>query len=560
MKKHYILFGSIYCVAIAALFSTLMYLYSKSKVDEVNMFYKNSFAQQFWAYENPDVFNDTSAESDAQDSSAESDAQDSSAVSNDVTSEIDMGACISEFYSNQMYSYNDAYGAGYYNAIISLDDDYRVVAESRDFIYVRKYGDGMYESKIAFPIGKLKDPETKYYYEYSGFDDTMVDGAFIYNGQGEMSSYDERFELVLERPWYINEKNGQSFADWAKNSELEFRPEIYNNNAGNEKNNLKAKAQLNQYLDKYKSGEAGEGYLLEETGFFTSRYVYFVKYKKIMMMTYSAFCKPFSIALKQNKKFYTYALLLFMLIEAATIFSIRRLYLNQKSFEIRSQRLTRGIAHELKTPLAVTKACVENWEYIDEKDRPEYSKKINAEVDHMAGMITKLLELSKLNGGKDQVNREDIDLLKLTQKVYSEMRELAKEKKLDVSISGYDDDKDKEYIINADPEMMHIVVSNFISNAIKYSESYIKIALSDLGKKIEFRITNDGATIEKKDIPKVWDVFYRTNEARNDRITSSGVGLAVVKSILDLHKAKYGCESNVHNTTFYFIIEKAKEN
>jgi signal transduction histidine kinase len=221
------------------------------------------------------------------------------------------------------------------------------------------------------------------------------------------------------------------------------------------------------------------------------------------------------------------------------------------------ERFMGSFAHELKTPLAVTKACVENWEYIDEKDRHEYSEKIISEVDHMASMITKLLELSKLNGGHNSINREEFDILKLTKTVYERMDELAKERHLEVTITDYDNIG--EYIAYADPEMMNIVIGNFISNAITYSDTYIRMTVSDLGKKIEFRITNDGARIESKDLAKVWDVFYKTDEARTDRISSSGVGLAVVKSILDMHKAKYGCTSTYNSTTFYFLIDKAKD-
>ncbi len=91
--------------------------------------------------------------------------------------------------------------------------------------------------------------------------------------------------------------------------------------------------------------------------------------------------------------------------------------------------------------------------------------------------------------------------------------------------------------------MMNMVLSNFMSNAIKYCDHIIMIQLNRIGRKIEFSITNDGANIEKKDLDKIWDVFYTTDKARTDRMSSSGVG-----------KADYGCTSGDNGTEFKFSL------
>ena len=102
--------------------------------------------------------------------------------------------------------------------------------------------------------------------------------------------------------------------------------------------------------------------------------------------------------------------------------------------------------------------------------------------------------------------------------------------------------------------MMKMVIGNFMSNAIKYCDQVIMIRLERNGRKIDFSITNDGAKIDKKELDKVWDVFYTTDKARTDRMSSSGVGLSVVKSILDVHKADYSCTSNDKGTEFKFAM------
>ena len=136
------------------------------------------------------------------------------------------------------------------------------------------------------------------------------------------------------------------------------------------------------------------------------------------------------------------------------------------------------------------------------------------------------------------------------------MRELTRERKLDVTISGVS--QFEEYPIYADLDMMNIVISNFLSNAIKYCDNKIRIILKNNGKRVEFNIINDGAKIPRNELNKVWDVFYKTDESRSDRISSSGVGLAVVKNILDMHKAKYGCDSGEDGTIFWFSMDTNK--
>ena len=220
------------------------------------------------------------------------------------------------------------------------------------------------------------------------------------------------------------------------------------------------------------------------------------------------------------------------------------------NYEIRNQKLTRGIAHELKTPLAVTKATVENWDYFDEDRRKDYSKRVINEVDHMSDMVGKLLDVSKIKEGSNKINYEAVDLKKLTEDIISRSGELIRERNITVTFNR----DDKPYMVFADLEMMNMVLSNFLSNAIKYCDHIIMIQLNRIGRKIEFSITNDGAKIEKKDLDKIWDVFYTTDKARTDRMSSSGVGLSVVKSILDVHKADYGCASGDNGTEFKFSL------
>ena len=260
--------------------------------------------------------------------------------------------------------------------------------------------------------------------------------------------------------------------------------------------------------------------------------------------------KPFASVLKSNAMTYIFMLLGFIILEALVVVSFVMLYKNQMNYEIRNQKLTRGIAHELKTPLAVTKATVENWDYFDDDRRKDYSKRIVNEVDHMSDMVGKLLDVSKIKEGGNKINKEAIDLKKLTEETIKRNGELIRERNITITFNR----DEKPYMVFADPEMMNMVLSNFMSNAIKYCDHIIMIQLNRNGRKIDFSITNDGAKIEKKDLDKIWDIFYTTDKARTDRMSSSGVGLSVVKSILDVHKAEYSCVSGDKGTEFKFSM------
>ena len=307
----------------------------------------------------------------------------------------------------------------------------------------------------------------------------------------------------------------------------------------------------------YEAGIEGEktykkysGVMAKE-GIFTSTSVLIALAKEgDIHVSYCIAGKPLESVLKIYALTYIFMLLGFIILEALIVVSFVMLYKNQMNYEIRNQKLTRGIAHELKTPLAVTKATVENWDYFDDDRRKDYSKRIVNEVDHMSDMVGKLLDVSKIKEGSNKVNFEPVDLKKLTDEIIARSGELIRERNITITFNR----DDKPYMVFADLEMMNMVISNFMSNAIKYCDHVIMIQLNRNGRKIEFSITNDGAKIDKKDIDKIWDIFYTTDKARTDRMSSSGVGLSVVKSILDAHKADYGCTSGDKGTEFKFSM------
>lgn len=266
---------------------------------------------------------------------------------------------------------------------------------------------------------------------------------------------------------------------------------------------------------------------------------------------------PLELALRANVKIYVISLLMLIALETLVIFFIRKMYIKSKGYEIMRQDLTRSIAHDLKTPLAITKAYVENWEYIDEADRHEHAEKLNSEVDHMTYIINTMLNMSNFDLKKN-IKLEEVNIYSMAMAIYERMKPIISERELDVRI--YTDNENGDYYVYADPKMMRIVINNFITNAVKYAQSSINMDFYIHEKTILFVIGNDGTTISKKDIKKIWEPFYKADKTRTDRIGSSGMGLAINKSILKLHKAKFKCTSNAGRTTFSFEMKKVGNN
>jgi signal transduction histidine kinase len=106
--------------------------------------------------------------------------------------------------------------------------------------------------------------------------------------------------------------------------------------------------------------------------------------------------------------------------------------------------------------------------------------------------------------------------------------------------------------INANADLIALVIDNFLSNAVKHTKegNHIEVLLSNDGKLVVF---NEGMQIIDGD--KLWDVFYRDDKVRNSKDNSTGMGLAICKQILTLHKYKFGIENKPNGVAFYFIAK-----
>ena len=231
--------------------------------------------------------------------------------------------------------------------------------------------------------------------------------------------------------------------------------------------------------------------------------------------------------------------------------------------EKENKELISNISHDLKTPITAVKGYIEGImdgvadtpEKMDRYVRTIYNK--TNEMDHL---INELTFYSKID-----TNRIPYTFGKLNVEDY--FADCAEEVGLELETRGielvYANYVEKDVMVIADGEQIRRVIHNIISNAIKYMDKpkgIIQIRIKDVGDFIQIEIEDNGKGIGPKDLPYIFDRFYRTDVSRNSSKGGSGIGLSIVKKILEDHGGKVWATSRIGiGTIMYFVLRKYQE-
>ena len=234
--------------------------------------------------------------------------------------------------------------------------------------------------------------------------------------------------------------------------------------------------------------------------------------------------------------------------------------------EKENRELISNISHDLKTPITAVKGYVEGImdgvadtpEKMDRYVRTIYNK--TNEMDHL---INELTFYSKID-----TNRIPYTFSKLNVEDY--FSDCAEEVGLELETRGiqlcYANYVDKDVLVIADGEQIRRVIHNIISNAIKYMDKQngmkgiIQIRVKDVGDFVQVEIEDNGKGIAAKDLPYIFDRFYRTDVSRNSSKGGSGIGPSIVRKILEDHGGKVWATSREGiGTIMYFVLRKYQE-
>lgn len=221
-----------------------------------------------------------------------------------------------------------------------------------------------------------------------------------------------------------------------------------------------------------------------------------------------------------------------------------------------------NISHEFKTPLFALQGYIEALSdgimQEDAEMAAQFLSKAANNVDRLSYLIEDLDEISKLESGRIPINYQKFDLVLLILEVIESMEDKAANSNISLVFKEKYQDAT---IVYADREKIRQVLVNLIDNSFKYGKAggHTFIRIYELFEQVLVEVTDDGIGIEEKSLNRVFERFYRTDKSRSRKIGGSGLGLSIVKHIIEAHVQTINVRSTEGlGTTFAFTLEKPK--
>lgn len=225
---------------------------------------------------------------------------------------------------------------------------------------------------------------------------------------------------------------------------------------------------------------------------------------------------------------------------------------NEKRLDKFRKEFIASVSHELKTPIAIIQGYAQGlMENIaeTEEDRKFYCEIIVEESLKMDSLVKELLLITQMDSGYFKIEKEKVDLYQMIK----DIRDKYSSKNREIKYIG-----EKDIFAYCDEKYIDRVLENLVVNALKYStgDREVTITVDDIENKYKIIISNESENLSEDDLENIWTPFYRVNKAR-DR-DGHGLGLAIVRGILENHKSNFGVyitEKNIIN--FWFELEKS---
>lgn len=224
--------------------------------------------------------------------------------------------------------------------------------------------------------------------------------------------------------------------------------------------------------------------------------------------------------------------------------------------EMRKEFLS-NVSHELKTPIALVQGYAEGLKECindDDQSRDFYCDVIMDEAAKMNKMVKKLLTLNQLEFGNDVVNIERFDITELLNGVIQSSMLLAEQKGAEIEF-----EQEKPVYVWGDEFKVEEVITNYISNALNHvdGEKKIRVTMEKGGGKTRVAVFNTGKNIPKEDLDKIWIKFYKVDKARTREYGGNGIGLSIVKAIMESMHQGYGVVNCPDGVMFWFELDSA---
>lgn len=230
--------------------------------------------------------------------------------------------------------------------------------------------------------------------------------------------------------------------------------------------------------------------------------------------------------------------------------SINHLAVSLETLEKLRKQLTEDVAHELRTPITILGSYLEAMTEGVWEATPERLESCSEEVGRIGKLVGDLERLAKLEGENLKLHKERVDLHLMIEKTIQSFGAELESKELEVILQG------EHYELLADPDRLKQVIVNLLSNAIKYSAKGARIQFNIYETRdiVGFRIKDTGIGIPEQELPYIFERFYRADKSRNRATGGTGIGLTIVKSIVEAHGGKVSVHSVLNEGTEFTVV------
>lgn len=231
-----------------------------------------------------------------------------------------------------------------------------------------------------------------------------------------------------------------------------------------------------------------------------------------------------------------------------------------KTLEEYRKRYLGNISHELKTPIFSIQGFIHtllDGAIHDERVNVRYLERAADNVDRLLNIVHDLETITKMESGELILEIEKFDLKELVREVFEDLHMKAAERGVTLK---FKEGADRAFTVKGDPEYIRQVLTNLIMNSIKYGNEggLTKVSFYDMHPQVLVEVSDNGIGIEAKHLKHVFDRFYRVDKSRSREHGGSGLGLSIVKHILEMHNQTINVRSTPGaGSTFGFTLDKA---
>ncbi len=218
------------------------------------------------------------------------------------------------------------------------------------------------------------------------------------------------------------------------------------------------------------------------------------------------------------------------------------------------RELIANVSHDLKTPLTLIEGYAEAMRDLPGENSPENAQIIMDEAKRLNTLVNDMLDVSKIQAG---IQRAVLNKYNLTQSIQESINRLLQFLK----DGGYsiDFEYDRDIEVMADEVKISQAFYNLLTNAVNFTgkDKHVLVRQIDEGNYVKIEVIDTGIGVDEKDLPYIWDRYYRTGEKHKRAVVGSGIGLSIVKSVIEMHNGECGVKSKQNEgSNFWFRLKK----